>query len=272
MKNFGNDDMERFYDPCDDGRTNEQILWEEGICREGSLRQKWEYNFGENGFYKFGKKIASILLLAMFWVGISIIVDNCLIRGALQTLFVVFINAASIWLFRQTQAYKGFTKLNVIYIICCTLFTLVFYKYMNSLFGYWGHAVFLSLYYGIYFMSKNVSVIVRIIISLWVIYNAVRYNRGNGIYDTINVILSIAAVVIGFICRYFASYSNVIYYMVLFSIMLIAIVGFLLYVITKNKFMRNIILVFSFISFMEVLGSRAVFTGAMDNYIKNGMW
>lgn len=272
MGNWDKNDLERFYDPCDERRTDKQILWEEGVRKEGSFRQRWEYNFGENGFYKFGKKTASILLLAMFWVGISILINNNLAREVLQVLFVAFVNIASIWLFRQTQQYKRLTRFNNIYIICCILFTLVFYKYMNSLFGYWGHAAFLSLYYGIYFMSKYASIIVRIAVSVWIIYNTLRYNLGKEIYDMINVILSISAVAIGFVYKYFAAYSSIVYYVLIFSIMLIAAIGFLLYIKTKNKFMRNTILVFSFISFMEVLGSHAVTTGAMESYIKNGMW
>ena len=91
-------DMERFYDTCNDTRTQKQIMWEDGLYKEGSFKQKWAYNFGKNGFYKFGKKIASFFVLLLLWI----VVDEIIPINAFKIIFnissVVAVNFGSVWL------------------------------------------------------------------------------------------------------------------------------------------------------------------------------
>lgn len=265
-------DMERFHDTCEDTRTESQIVWEEGLLRNNSLLKKWEYNFGKNDFYKFGKKIASILMLMFLWTVFSIIIGNNSIEMLLNAVAVVAVNAGSIWLYRQKEADGKFTVLNTVYIIGCCVFTFVFYRYMDFVFGYFGHAMFLSLYYGVYFISRNTAVIVRLVISGFVIYNLVRYNTDKKAGDVSGAVFSVVSVLTGLIFKFFMPGNFVIYNICICVLIVTTVGGFLLYIWNKNRFMRNVTLAFSFVSLMEVIGSYAVASGIMEKYIESGVF
>lgn len=264
--------MERFHDTCEDTRTEEQIIWEEGLLRNNPLLKKWERNFGKNGFYKFGKKISAILMLMFLWTGFSIIIGNNGMEMLLNILAAAAVNAGSIWLYRQKEADGKFTVLNMIYIAGCCVFTFLFYRYMDFVFGYFGHAMFLSLYYGLYFISKNMAVILRIVISAVVIYNLVRYNTDKKAVNVSGAVFSVISILTGFIFKFFMSGNFVIYNICICILIVTAVGGFLLYIWNKNRFMRNVTLGFSFVSLMEVIGSYAVEMGIMEQYIENGVF
>ncbi len=99
-------DMQRFNDPCDDTRTQTQIIWEEGIRKRGSLRYKWECDFGKMDFFKFGRKLTSFFMLILFWTSLTMVVQNVVLRTALQTAAFVCVNAVSIWFYRLLRT-KG---------------------------------------------------------------------------------------------------------------------------------------------------------------------
>lgn len=265
-------DMERFYDTCNDTRTQKQIMWEDGLYKEGSFKQKWAYNFGKNGFYKFGKKIASFFVLLLLWI----VVDEIIPINACKIIFnissVVAVNLGSVWLFRQTCDDKNITGLNVIYFVFCGIFTFVFYKYMDFLFGYMGYCLFLSLYYGIYFINRIISPILRMSVSLIMVYNIVRYNIIMDKTEKLSSIISIISIMVGIFYKYLAVGSTKLYYLCLIVVMLIVIFGFILYTKKKNKFLRNVTILFALISLMEILGSNAVATGIMEHYINDGVW
>lgn len=264
-------DMERFYDPCDDTRTQTQIIWEEGIYREGSFRQKWAYNFGKNGFYKFGKKIVAFFTVMIFWIALDSLIPYNGIKIILQALEVAVVNLGSVWLYRQTGTNKEFTRLNIIYVVGCGIFTLIFYKYMDFVFGYMSYGIFLSLYYVTYVISKNISVIVRLVVSVVLIYTSIRYNITKNKEYILSVIFCIISTITGICYRCFAAGNSVIYNISLFIVMISVVFGFLLYIITGNKFLRNVTMLFAFVSLMEILGSNAVATGAMERYINDGV-
>lgn len=270
MGNFN--DMERFYDTCNDTRTQKQIMWEEGVYKEGSFKQKWAYNFGKNGFYKFGKKIASFFVLMLLWIVIDEIIPFNIVKIIFHTSVVVTVNFGSVWLFRQTCVDKRITGLNIIYFGFCGIFTFVFYKYMDFLFGYMGYCLFLSLYYGIYLINKIISPILRIGVSLVMFYNIVRYNIIMDRTDRLSSIISIISIVVGICYKYLIAGINEMYYVCLIVVMFVVIFGFILYTKTKNKFLRNVTILFAIISFMEILGSNAVATGIMEHYINYGVW
>ena len=50
------------------------------------------------------------------------------------------------------------------------------------------------------------------------------------------------------------------------------VLGFCLYIKTRNKTLSNISLVFSLLSFMEIMGRYAVITGVMESYIEKGIF
>lgn len=263
-------DTERFYDPCDDTRTKSQIIWEEGIYKEGSFRQKWAYNFGKNGFYKFGKKIAAFFTVMLFWVVLESLIPYNIMKIIFQILGVVAVNLGSIWLYRQTCEDKNIAGLNIAYIICCGIFTAVFYKYMNFVFGYMSLGIFLSLYYVIYVTGGNMAFVLRIVISAVLIYNSIRYNLTKSKEDILGVVISVTSIMTGILCKVFGGGNILISNLGLIAVMVSVIIGFLLYMRTGNKFLRNITILFAIISLMEILGSNAAATGAMENYIKNG--
>ncbi len=262
-------DMERFYDTCEDKRTYKQIVWEEGIYKDGSLRQKWAYSFGKNGFYKFGKKIAAFLILMLLWTAFAVIIPNSVVRAVFDVASVAGVNAASVWLYRNTQEDKRLTRLNIAYIAFCVIFAAVFYKYFVFVFEYIGKAVFLSLYYGVYMITGNGAFVVRILISIAVVYCALRYNREKG--NIVSIAISIISVMAGIVYRAIVGDSYGIYCAFAFMIAASACCAFLCYIKNRNRFLRNASLVFCFVSYMEMAGSFAVVTGAMDNYISNGV-
>ncbi|MDO4300918.1 MAG: hypothetical protein Q4D26_05950 [Clostridia bacterium] len=265
-------DMESFYDSCNETRTPKQIVWEEGIYKEGSFRQRWAYNFGRNGFYKFGKKIASFFVLMLLWIVIDEVIPFNAVKMVFHTLAVVAVNIGSVWLFRQTCADKKITGLNIIYFVFCGIFAFVFYKYMDFLFGYLGYCLFLSLYYGIYFINKIISPILRLGVSLAVIYNIVRNNIIMDRTEILSSVVSIISIIAGVFYKYFTLGVTDMYYVCLIVVMLVVIMGFILYIRTKNKFLRNVTILFAIISLMEILGSNAVAAGIMEHYIRTGVW
>lgn len=265
-------DMERFHDTCDDTRTESQIVWEEGLLRNSALLKKWEYNFGKNGFYKFGKKIGAILMLMLLWTGFSIVIGGLGAKIFLQIAAVAAVNAGSIWLYRQKEADGKFTAVNIIYIAFCCIFTFLFYRYMDFVFGYFGHALFLSLYYGIYFISRNTAVIIRSLVSVFVIYNLLRYNTDKDFAGVLGAGAGMVSVLAGFIFKFFMTENFIVYNICIYAMIVTVIAGFIVYMANKNKFMRNTTLVFSFVSLMEIIGSHAVVSGSMERYIESGVF
>lgn len=265
-------DLSRFYDTSEDGRTHKQIMWEEGIYKNGSLRQKWAYSFGKNDLYKFGKKISACLCLMLLWLVISITVPFGILKGILQLLSVLAVNAASIWLYRQTCQDKSFTRLNAAYLIFCAVFTLVFYRFMDTFFGSVAHGLFLSFYFGIYTISPFIANALRICIALTALYYILRYNFKGNFFETAHCTAAIISVLTGIIFKTCMAEYTTAYYVCLVIVLLTLISGFILYLKTKNKFLRNIAITFSIISLMEILGSNAVVTGVMERYIEKGIF
>ncbi len=262
-------DMQRFSDPCDDTRTETQIIWEEGIDKKGSFRYIWESNFGRMDFFKFGKKAASFFMLMLFWTSLHFIVPDITVRKILQTMAVTVINAVSIWYYRQTVD-KRFTPLNILYIILCIPFSLLLYKYMDFIFYYFGYNIFMSLYFYLYYMNKAAAFVVRLCVSLAVLY-VMRHSLREGMADKINVITAFISVALGVVYGIIGSESVLLYHICIISAMLTTTAAILIYPKTKEPFVRNIILIFSFVSLMEVMGRYAETIGIMADYIENGI-
>lgn len=270
-------DMERFHDPCDDTRTESQIVWEEGLLRNNTVLKKWRENFGKNDFYKFGKKIASILMIMLFWTGISITAGIGRAEAVLNVIMFTAVNGVSIWLYRSRECDGKFTPLNIAYIFACAVAVIVFYGYFDRFFGYFGHAVFLSFYYGVYFISRNTAVILRVIISAFVIKSILKYNvekNENGKRkraDIADAFCAVCAVLIGPVYKIAAIEIYEVYILSVVLCMSVSFAGFVLYVFNRNRYMRNVCFAFSYISLMEVVGSYAVMSGAMTKYIESGV-
>lgn len=262
-------DMQRFRDPCEDTRTETQINWEEGIVKKGSLRYMWEDSFGKLDFFKFGKKVASFFMLMLFWTSLHFIAPDITIRKILQVMTVTLINAVSIWFYRRTVD-KRFTAINIVYIILCIPFTLLLYKYMDFIFYYFGYNIFMSLYFYLYYMNKTAAFIVRLCVSLAVLY-PMRYSLRQGISDKLNVLVATIAVAMGVVYGIIGSESTLLYHGCIILSMLMVIAAVLLYTKAKDNFARNIIFIFAFVSLMEVMGRYAEVIGVMGSYIENGI-
>ncbi len=262
-------DIQRFSDPCDDTRTETQIIWEEGMVKKGSLRYIWESNFGKMDFFKFGKKITSFFMLMLFWTSLHFTVPYIAVQKVLRVLAVVLINAVSIWFYRQTVD-KKFTPLNNIYIMLCIPFTLFFYKYMDFIFYYFGYNVFMSLYFYLYYMNKAAAFTIRLCVSLAVLY-FMRYSLKESITDKINVLTAFFAVSMGIVYSAVGSANILLFNGCIILSMLMVIAAFLLYTKTKDTYIRNVIFIFSFVSLMEVMGRYADMIGIMTEYIENGI-
>ncbi len=262
-------DLSRFYDTSEDNRTQTQIMWEEGIYKEGSLRQKWAYSFGRNGFYKFGKKISACLCLMLLWTVISIVLPLGRLNILPHTIAVALVNTASVWLYRQTCEEKSFTALNKIYILLCIVFTLVFYRYMDFVFGRISESIALSLYYGVFEISPFISRAVMICVcaaALFCIFVR-NFTRGERLFCAISALSVINGAVF-----MLAGRGESFYKASLALTLVTTVLGFCLYIKTRNKTLSNISLVFSLLSFMEIMGRYAVITGVMESYIEKGIF
>lgn len=270
-------DMERFHDPCEDTRTESQIVWEEGLLRNNPVFKIWCDNFGKNDFYKFGKKIGAMLMIMLFWTGFSIIVGENGVEAVINVIVFTCVNAVSIWFYRTKEGNGKFTPLNMGYIALCAAACGIFYRYFDVLFGYFGHAILLSFYYGVYFISRNTAVIVRIIISAFIIKNIIMYNiekneKGKRKWaDIAHALCALYAVVIGMVYKLAGAESYGVYIAAAGLCMAAAFMGFVLYVVNKNRYMRNVCFVFAYVSLMEIVGSYAVVSGAMTKYIESGI-
>lgn len=262
-------EMEKFHDTCEDTRTIKQISWEEGQRKVGGLRYVWENNFGKSDYYKVGKRLVSILILILLWSSCSILIENYQVRLIFHITSVLLVNLASVWFYRQTLDNKRLTKLNVIYIICCGVITIAFYKYMDFIFNILGRSAFLSFYYWIYYITGFFSILVRIWFSIGVVYIGVRECSKGYI---LNTILAIITVVFGVVYKSILYASEDMYYFSIFLVIVFLVLGMIFYLKNNNKFTRNVILAFSILAFVEILGSHSVYTGDMESYIKNGMW
>lgn len=263
-------DLSRFYDTSEDNRTQAQIVWEEGIYKEGSFRQRWAYSFGRNGFYKFGKKIASCLCLMLMWTVISIVLPFGGINIIPHIIAAVLVNTASVWLYRQTCEDKSFTALNKLYILLCIVFTLVFYKYMNFVFGRISESIFLSLYYALFEISPFISRAVLISVCVAALFYIFKQNFTKG--ERIFCITAAISVLNGIVFMFIGNDSGLFYKCSLAAAFVTMVLGFCFYIKMGNKTLRNISLVFSVISFMEILGRYAVTTGVMQSYIEKGVF
>ncbi len=263
-------DMQRFNDPCDDTRTQTQIIWEEGIHKRGSLRYKWDSDFGKMDFYKFGRKLTSFFMIILFWTSFTVIVRDTTIRMAFQTAAFTGINAVSIFLYRLTED-KRYTKLNIAYILLCIPFTLVFYKAMNVIFYYLGFNIYMSLYFFCYYMNRVSALMIRFLLSFIAIYR-LRGSLSKNIFDIVNTALAVVVVLAGPVYNIIGSDSLYIYYGCFVAAMTAVAVAMLLYLKTRDKYARNVILFFAFISIMEVVGSYAELNGTMAEYVAEGIW
>lgn len=263
-------DIQRFSDPCDDTRTQTQIIWEEGIHKRGSLRYKWDCDFGKMDFYKLGRKLTSFFMIILFWTSFTVIVQNNALRIALQTAAFTGINAVSIWFYRLTEN-KRYTKLNIAYILLCIPFTLVFYKFFNIIFYYLGFNIYMSLYFFCYYMNRVPALMIRFLLSFTAIYR-LRGSVSRSPFDIVNTALAAASVLAGPLYNIIGSDSTALYYGCFIGAMTLVVAALLLYIKTGDKYARNVILFFAFISVMEVVGSYAEITGTMSEYAAEGIW
>ncbi len=263
-------DMQRFNDPCDDTRTQTQIIWEEGIHKRGSLRYKWDKDFGKMDFYKFGRKLTSFFMIVLFWTSFTVTVHNTTLRAVLQAGTFTVVNAVSIWFYRLTQD-KRYTKLNIAYILLCIPFALVFYRSLDLIFYYLGFNIYMSLYFFCYYMNRVPALMIRFLLSFTAIYR-LRGSISKNPFDIVNTALAVITVLAGPLYNIIGSDSISLYYGGFIFAMAAVVAAMLLYIKTRDKYARNVILFFAFISAMEIVGSYAEITGTMAEYAADGIW
>lgn len=256
-------DNQRFNDTSNDIRTEKQILWEDGIVKQGSIKAKLIDSFGRNDLSKLGRKLMALLMSILLWVCIAILVPVGILRIVLQCLCVCGVAYCEQYMFRYKHK---LTRINIAYILIVTILSFVIYKAFNFLMWEIGYAVMLSSYHFMYTMIKGVAYAIRIVIMAYASYRIFRVEADTK-YEKLSAIVFVISMLLGIIFRFLHIYSLFIAVAVILTVL-----AFVLYTRSENKFIFKLTLVFIFWSVIEIIGYNAVMNGAMVDFMENSKW
>lgn len=239
-------DMDRFYDSSDDNRTYQQIMWEEGIYKEGSLRKWWADSFGKNDFEKAGRKAAAFVLTMMFWLMCSMLFDGIL-QAVMCCACLTAVCAGEMYIFREK---KGIRPCHIAYIAAVGLLSVVFYKVFDYVFGQWGYSAFASAYIFMHEIISNAfGYIIYIAAAALGGYRIFTAEWRDNKYALAAAVLFVLNAAVG-----------PIYWLAPFDVPLVWLVfgatagAMILYIKSKNSFIRNMTFVMGVLALIEILG------------------
>jgi hypothetical protein len=243
------DDMDRFYDPCSENRTEKQILWEEGIYKDGSLRSKFAESFGRNDISKLGRKTATAMMVVLLWNLVGMVIqDDGIVKMILQCGCVTLTAFAEMWDYRG----KDFTPLNWGYIVLLAVLSSGFYSLFDFLFGGWGYNAITGAYIFLYTISPAFGFAIRIITAIAAIVAVIKCYSENK-YTVIAKALCVVSIFMGIPMLFFTGNEFVITIGMIVTILFVFAV-FLLNIKAKSNFIRNMTFVFIFYAMVDVMG------------------
>lgn len=256
-------DIERFDDTGREHRTKKQLMWEESIVKEGSLKERLILSFGRNDIGKLGRKVSALLLAVFIWVSIAIILPKGFGAMTAQCLSVAIIALCE----QYMVTYKNsLTVFNIVYVIIILALSVLFYGIFNFVMWDMGYAIMLSSYYFLYTVIPFVAYGVRIIFMAYGSYKILGYETDTA-WEKVAALLFVVAEIMGLLFRLMPSLGA---YLV--GVMAVVILSFLVYIKSKNKFTFKLTLVFAFWSAVEIIGYNSVVTGGMTDFVENAVW
>jgi hypothetical protein len=241
------DDMDKFYDPCEDNRTDKQIQWEDGLYKQGGLRLKWAESFGRNDITKVGRKLATFLMAVLLWNMVDVIMPTGLAKMILQCMMITLTGFAEMWDYRGAK----FTPLNWGYIVFLAVISSGFYSAFAYVFGDWGNSIFSAAYGFLYELTPVFGYSVKVIASVLALFAVFKQENENKCTIFAKVLFCVPIVIsLLFFVAGLDSY-NILTITVGIAVVVIA---FLLWIKSKNKFIRNMTFVFTFYAMIEIIG------------------
>ncbi len=243
------DDMDRFYDPCSENRTEKQILWEEGIYKDGSLRSRLADSFGRNDISKLGRKTATALMAVLLWNLVGMVTgDAGIVKMIFQCGCVTLTAFAEMWDYRG----KDFTPFNWGYIVLLAVLSSAFYNFFDFLFGGWGYSVIVGAYIFLYTISPAFGIAIRIITAIAAIVAIIKCYSENK-YTVIAKLMCVFSIFMG-IPMFFFIGNEIVIDVAMIVVIIFVFAVFLLNISAKSNFIRNMTFAFTFYAMVDVIG------------------